>query len=306
MRVAIIGRTEILYETVHLLRSQGHEIGLILTAKEAPEYEKTSDDFRKLAEELGVPFVHTAKIDEQKEFIRSLPMMDIGVSLNYSGIISQQVIDLFPLGILNAHAGDLPRYRGNACQAWAIINGEDRIGLCVHRMIGGELDSGDIISREYFPIDLNTKITAAYSWMSRRIPELFSDAVARLSEDSSFVLEVQSKDPADALHCYARRPEDGRIDWSRSNVEVLRLINACNKPFAGAFGDFEGRKVVVWDASLAPEENFLAIPGQVTEINDEYLDVATGQGKVRLKTLECDGQAIAPRTLCRSVRQRFA
>ena len=38
----------------------------------------------------------------------------------------EEVIDFFELGILNAHGGDLPRYRGNACQAWAIINGEER------------------------------------------------------------------------------------------------------------------------------------------------------------------------------------
>ena len=38
------------------------------------------------------------------------------------------------------------RYRGNACQAWAILNGE-KISLCIHKMIGGELDSGDIITR---------------------------------------------------------------------------------------------------------------------------------------------------------------
>lgn len=72
------------------------------------------------------------------------------MSLNYSSIISQKVIDLFPLGILNAHGGDLPKYRGNACQAWAILNGETKIGLCIHSMIGGEVDNGNIIDRKIF------------------------------------------------------------------------------------------------------------------------------------------------------------
>ncbi len=305
MRIAIIGRTEILFETVHLLRDHGHEIGLILTAKEAPEYERTSDDFRQLAESLGIPFVHSPKIDEQKVFIQSLPPMDIGVSLNYSGVISESIIGLFPLGILNAHAGDLPRYRGNACQAWAIINGEDHIGLCVHRMIGGELDSGDIIARDFFPVTLDTKITAAHRWMSERIPVLFLEAVQHLQRDNGYVLEVQSKDPADALRCYPRRPEDGRIDWTRDATSILRLVNACAKPFAGAFCDFEGETIVVWDACLAPDENYLAIPGQVTELHDDYIEVAAGNGKLRLRALEKDGASISPRQLCRSLRQRF-
>lgn len=306
MRIAIIGRTEILYETVGLLSAQGYEIGLVITAKESPEYTRRSEDFRALADELNVPFVHTARIDEHTEFIRSLKPMDIGVSVNYSGIISQRVIDIFPLGILNAHAGDLPRYRGNACQAWAILNREERIGLCVHRMIGGELDSGDIICRDYLPIDIHTKVTVAYAWMAERIPPLFLEAVERLCADPSYVLEIQSKNVADALWCYPRRPEDGRIDWARTAEDILRLVNASNRPFPGAFCYLEGRKVVVWDAALAPHENFLAVPGQITEIRDDYIEVAAGKGKLRLREIECDGLPIGPPSLCSSIRKRLS
>ena len=74
--------------------------------------------------------------------------------------IPNKIINYFNYGILNAHGGDLPRYRGNACQAWAILNGENKIGLCIHKMVGGELDSGDIISRDYLDIGENTKIGA--------------------------------------------------------------------------------------------------------------------------------------------------
>lgn len=306
MRIAIIGRTEILYETALRLRELGYEIALIITAKEAPEYTKTSEDFRALAEEWRTPFIHTPRIEETIEAVRNMPRIDVGVSLNYSGIIPHSVIDLFPLGILNAHGGDLPRYRGNACQAWAIINGEERVGLCIHRMIGGELDSGDIIARDYFPLSLNTKVTAVYQWMSERTPDLFLDALQRLEEDSHYVLEHQSKDPRHALHCYPRKPEDGRIDWNKSALEILRLINACNKPYAGAFCDFEGRKLIIWDAELAAEENFLAIPGQITLLGDDYVEVATGAGKLRMKEVEISGENRVPSGIVRSIRQRFA
>ena len=56
MKVAIIGRTEILYETIELLRSNNHEIVCILTAKEAPEYKRTALDFKNLAQQLRIPF----------------------------------------------------------------------------------------------------------------------------------------------------------------------------------------------------------------------------------------------------------
>ncbi len=160
MKVAIIGRTEILYETASLLLEAGYEIPLIVTAKESPEYTKDIKDFEKLASKIDAAFINTARISSKEniEVISNLDKIDIGISMNYISVISQEVVDLFTLGILNAHSGDLPRYRGNACQAWAIINGEEKIGLCVHKMIGGELDSGDIVVKDYFPININTKI----------------------------------------------------------------------------------------------------------------------------------------------------
>jgi len=304
MRIAIIGRSEVLFATAEHLRKEGHEIFLIVTAKEAPEYTKTSTDFRLLAESWGVSYIHTPHVEEAINLISSL-QLDIGVSFNYPGIIPQSVIDLFSLGILNAHGGDLPRYRGNACQAWAILNGETQVGLCVHRMIGGELDSGDIVTRDYFSINLNTKVTIILQWINQRIPQLFSEAIAKLASDNSYVLECQSADPKDSLRCYPRKPQDGRIDWYRSNVEILRLINASNKPYSGAFCEFEGEKLIIWDAILAPYENFLAVPGQVTAIKENYVEVACGLGKLRLQYIEYLGKTGLPKIFFHSLRQRL-
>jgi methionyl-tRNA formyltransferase len=305
MRVAIIGRSEVIYETALHLKGKGHEIALIVTANEAPEYKKKSKDFKEIADAWSIPFMKTPLITKAIDIISNLYLIDIGVSYNYTGIIPQSVINLFSQGILNAHGGDLPRYRGNACQAWAILNGESRVGLCIHKMIGGEIDSGDIIARDYYPLSLNTKVTEVHSWMGEQIPELFADALQKLEQDPSYFLETQSKDPRDALRCYPRKPEDGRINWEKSNIEILRLINACNKPYAGAFCEFKGQKIIVWDAELAPEENFLAISGQITFIGNGFIEVATGKGKLRIKEIEINDRVVQPSHIFRSIRQRL-
>ena len=59
MKIAIIGRTEILYETVKLLLKNGHDIPLLITSKEAPEYTKTVKDFEELAHEINAKYLHT-------------------------------------------------------------------------------------------------------------------------------------------------------------------------------------------------------------------------------------------------------
>ena len=141
-----------------------------------------------------------------------------------------------------------------------ILNGETRIGLCIHRMIGGELDSGDIIARDYLNIDETTKVTRAWEWLNERIPALFLDAIKSLSIDQDYILEKQSKQTSDAHRCYPRRPEDGRIDWQQSALRILRLINASNKPYAGAFCDYEGLHFVIWTAEIVNDyENFSAV-----------------------------------------------
>ncbi len=305
MRVAIIGRSEMLLDTARHLRQLAHEIAVVVTAREAPEYATTTEDFRAFAAECAAPFLQSARMDEVASMLAAQGPLDVGVSVNYTAVISQRVIDMARLGILNAHGGDLPRYRGNACQAWAILNGEERIGLCVHRMDGGTLDSGDIVEREYFPLAIDTKITAVHAWMRDRVPPLFASALRHLEADPSYALEHQSRDPVDAVRCYPRRPEDGRIDWRRSAREILRLINASNRPYGGAYCEFCGRRVVVWDAELAPPERFLAVPGQVTCIGDGFVEVATGDGKLRVMLVESVDGLMTPDRLVRSIRERF-
>ena len=81
--------------------------------------------FEKLDFEKGADFNSSApKIKNVYDDLKEYNNLDIGISYNYVDIINQDTIDLFKLGILNAHGGDLPRYRGNACQAWAILNKE--------------------------------------------------------------------------------------------------------------------------------------------------------------------------------------
>jgi len=306
MRVAVIGRTEILHETVSLLQQAGHEIVLIVTAKAAPEYALNEKDFEVLAQELQVPFFIESRLNRVQEALAD-SQADIAVSINFPLMISQETIDIFPLGILNAHGGDLPHYRGNACQAWAILNGEKQVGLCIHKMIGGELDSGDIISRDYLSISESTKVTEIWNWMKVRTPALFLDALNSLAADRDFVLESQPKGASAGSRCYPRKPEDGRISWSSSATHVLRLINASNHPYSGAFCELQGTKVTVWDAVVEEDEEvFFAVPGQITKIDKAGVVVACGYGKIRLREVEVNDRCVCPSKVVGSLRKRFS
>lgn len=306
MNIAIIGRSEILYDAAIKLLKAGHKIQLIITSKAAPEYEKNANDFELLAEEINAKFLYESSVtvDKIKPLVDNI---DIGISFNYINVIPMGVIKLFSYGILNAHGGDLPKYRGNACQAWAILNGEEHVGLCIHKM-HRELDAGDIIVRDYYPITYSTKIGMVLDWMRTRIPDMFVDALCKIEIDPEYILEAQSTKSADILRCYPRKPEDGRISWQSNALDIIRLINASHKPYAGAFCFFDEKQVVIWDAVLIEDmENFLAIPGQVMHINkeDQSIVVAAGVGKIKINKIESDGMMLFPADLIKSLRDRL-
>lgn len=304
MKISIIGRTEILYNTAKILNRNNHNVTQIITSDESPEYTKTSSDFKKLAKEWEIPFLHSNNLKKDISFLKN-NISDIGISMNYTSLIPDSIIDLFQFGILNAHGGDLPRYRGNACQAWAILNGEEEIGLCVHKMQGGKLDSGDILLREYLPININTKITDCWKWMNKMIPKMFLNAVNKIDQNT-VVFEQQSLNPKNILRCYPRTPEDSKIDWSKSAKDVLRLINASNHPYAGAFCKYQNNVMIIWDAELVnDDENFLSIPGQVTKIGKNFIEVACGKEKLRIKEAEINSFVHSPEYWVKSLRRRF-
>lgn len=309
MRIAIIGRSQLLYRTAELLAAKGYDIPLVITAKEAPEYSITAKDFEAFAQEHNATYIYTPKINlrDYATQILELGTIDIAVSINYTGVIPQDVIDLFPMGILNAHAGDLPKYRGNAPLAWAIINAETQAGLCIHQMIGGELDSGNILAKDYHPITINTRVGELFDWIESRIPGLMLQAVEQLSANPNFKGEPQSKNPKDALRGYPRLPEDGQIDWKQSAESILRLINASSEPFIGAFCSYEGEPMTIWRAELFhDDEVYSATAGQVAAINkDGSVIVITGNGKIRIVEIGFRGQRTMPGNIVKSIRKRL-
>ena len=143
MRVGVIGRTGMLLETARQILARGHEIAFVMTCRAEAYYEVDESHFRDLAAELGCPFYEGVNPNEHVDDIKRLGAQ-VCVSINWLTLLKERFLTAFPFGVLNAHAGDLPRYKGNACANWAILNFEPSIGLTVHRMTEA-LDSGPYI-----------------------------------------------------------------------------------------------------------------------------------------------------------------
>jgi methionyl-tRNA formyltransferase len=177
MRVAVIGRTRALLSTAEALAAAGHDIPLVWTTKKEGYYDVGADDYQKFADAVGARFFNVRKINDD-DAVKGIQASecDIAISVNWPTLLDDLVLNSFEFGVLNAHLGDLPRFRGNACPNWAILNGEERIGLCIHRMTS-QLDSGPVFARDAFPLSAEAYIGDVYDWFEDRLPSMFIDTL---------------------------------------------------------------------------------------------------------------------------------
>ncbi|MDB4350693.1 formyltransferase family protein [Verrucomicrobia bacterium] len=304
-KIAVIGRGESLFNTAKLLIKNGYNIKVIITDKSSEHHKKGEEDFLKLANEINAEFLSTTKINDASTLITE-QKVNIGISANYSRIINSKFIKNFEFGVLNAHGGDLPRYRGNACQAWAILNNENKIGLCVHKMIGASVDEGDIIARDYMTIDSNTKINVILKWTASQIPNLYLKALNELSINSEFILCKQNSKTENSLRCYPRIPSDGKINWEKSAESIQSLVNASGPPFEGAYTFYNKIKISILDCEKINDyPPYCAVPGQILKIEKKHIEVATSSGPIKIKQAMVNSENIEFCKYFKSIRTRF-
>lgn len=304
MKFAALGRTHWLRDAIRAAASRGHQPVLIGSAPPSPEYLCDENDFRKLALEFGCAYL-TGDINSAA----AIEMMrhsgaDVAISINWPKLMGAAAREIFPHGVINAHAGDLPRYRGNACPNWAILNGESRVVVTLHVM-ADELDAGPILLQRPCPILEDTYIADVYAFMTATIPEMYVEVLDGLAS-GSITPRPQRGEP---LRCYPRRPEDGAINWTLPAVQLSRLVRASAEPFAGAFTVRNGARLTIWRArATAPPSAVLGVPGQVTaiDVSAGTIDVLTGDGILTVAEVQLeDGPRERAAGVIRSTRERL-
>ena len=311
MKIFILGRTEYLYDTAVKL-SAAHDICRIITADAMPEYSKNENDFRLLAEKMNCPFLHSNTINAAVKNAISESGADICISLNWKTVLKEDVISLFPHGILNAHFGDLPSYRGNAVINWAILNGEKKITITIHQMTPGEIDSGVIWKKLDMPINDDTQIGEITDFCKKNTPLLFNDVVDGIDKGTIQPVEQLATGIAPS-RCYPRLPEYSKINWGLPAADIHALIRASAKPYSGAYSYIrsEGaiKKIYVWKSRLVkPEIISYAVPGHIIKNDPDSGEsiVFTGNGLIAISLVQFEGgEEFEPGKTWKSIRMHF-
>lgn len=297
-----------------LVGKTGHEVSAVCVAKTNPEHGTSADDLEAFAISNEIPFLRADDaIEGELSRLAESSGADVCASINWPSLIEKEFIGLFRHGILNAHFGDLPRFRGNAVVNWAIILGEPECAFTIHAMTPGELDSGPILAKEKMAIDESTTIGNLLAAADKAVPRLFHQVLDGLEQQTLKPIPQENTGLA-PMRCYPRLPRDGKIDWSGSAKSIHALVRGQSGPYPGAYtyfrdGDDELKKLIVWETRLVNEQtDDVGQPGHVI-FNDQDSGeswVFTGSGVIALVRVEIEPNGeFQPGTVWKSIRMRL-
>ncbi|PYV98112.1 MAG: methionyl-tRNA formyltransferase [Acidobacteria bacterium] len=234
--------------TLEALVEAGFRVQLVVTQPDKPRgrgMELAPSPVKQRALELGLPVIQPDKIKNNEEFRSRLSILkpESIVVVGYGRLIPQWMIDLPPLGNINLHASLLPKYRGAAPIQWAIACGETVTGVTTMKIDSG-LDTGDILLQQEIPIgQKDTAVTIAQQ-MASMGAELMSDTLQGLRAGT---VHSTPQDNSKASLAPILKKEDGEIDFHRSAVEIYDRLRGF-QPWPGAYTNFRGKNLQVWDA----------------------------------------------------------
>jgi methionyl-tRNA formyltransferase len=255
-----------------VLVESGVEVELVVTHADDPKEEIWFANVATLARSLGIDVL----VDPP---VLDFPETDYIFSFYYRRMLPKSVLDKARLGAYNMHGSLLPKYRGRAPVNWAILCGEKETGATLHEMTE-KPDAGGIVDQEAVPIGPDDQAVDVFRKVTIAAEEVLRRSMAGILAGK---VKLKAQDLSKGSYFGGRRPEDGRIDWSKSAQEVHNLVRAVAPPYPGAFTD--GMRVL--RTRLAPKRKapLKHPPGPYFE-NREWFAVC-GDGKV-LRLLEVE------------------
>ncbi|MDX2643258.1 methionyl-tRNA formyltransferase [Streptomyces sp. PA03-1a] len=261
MRVVMFGYQTWGHRTLQALLESDHEVVLVVTHPRSEHaYEKIWDDsVAELAEKHGVPVLLRNRPDDAEllEAVRSAAP-DIIVANNWRTWLPPEIFDLPPHGTLNVHDSLLPAYAGFSPIIWALINGEEHVGVTAHRM-DGELDAGDILLQRSEPVGPHDTATDLFHRTCDLIAPLVRESLDLIASGRA---EWTPQERSRASFFHKRSVEDSRIDWNWPAEDLERLVRAQSDPYPNAFTYHRGERIRIVSAAVS-QARYGGTPGRI-------------------------------------------
>lgn len=276
MRVVFLGTPDFAVLPLKALyEKKGVEIVGVVCNRDKPTGRKqilTSPPVKQMAISLGLPVFQYDKI--RVEGVEDLKCLapDLMITCAFGQILSQEILDIPKLGVINIHASLLPKYRGASPIHYALLNGENQTGITIMKTDIG-IDTGDILLQK--TLDIGEKETCGE--LFERLSSLGAECVVEaidlmINGKAVFVKQDDNK----ATFTKIIKKEYALIDWADSAENIVNKIRAFN-PAPIAFTYFNGEPFKIYTAE---KTDLKGEAGKV--LSDKELIVGTGDFGVKL------------------------
>jgi methionyl-tRNA formyltransferase len=295
LRIVFFGTPEFAVPTLNRILQSRHLAVGVVTQPDRPSgrgHHVTYSLVKQRATAAHVPVLQPERLRDPA-FLDALAALraDLGIVAAYGKILTEAVLAMPPLGLLNVHASVLPRYRGAAPVHRAVIAGERETGVTIMRIVKA-LDAGPMLAVARRPIGPDE----TSEQIERDLANIGADLLAQTLDDvAGGRTHETAQEDSDATYAPRLTKADGTVDWSWPADRVHNLIRGLH-PWPHAFAFLGDRRIILRRSTVASTSATSADPGTVLDAHGENLLVAAGVGSLRLLEIQSEGRrAMTPR-----------
>lgn len=278
-KIIVFGNHQLAINCINLLeKSNQVDLEAVIGCETEQDIKQGYPSVKSFCQDNRIKYYNPAKLDSNfLEVFKSLNP-DLCFSIMYRNIFPQSFIKIPKMGFINLHPSLLPKYRGPIPWVWAMLNGEQEVGVTLHYIDEG-IDSGEIINQTSTTIDesitgyeLLLKLTDAGTKIFKdQLPMILKGTNRR--QEQNHILASYYGPFSDKIRI---------INWYESTNLIIRRINVVTHPYKGAISNLLDSQILIWKASQIKRlKNKLSGPGKIVEVldNNQFI-VSTVDGYI--------------------------
>ncbi len=284
--IVFFGSGPVAAESLQLL-AKDFSIEAVIT-KPRPKHHKGPVPVIDTAQALAIPFYTVQNKQALDELVAKKPVKsDLAVLIDFGIIVSQNVIDYFPFGIVNSHFSLLPRWRGADPISFALLSGDAKTGVSL-MLIDAGMDTGKLLTQKtlHIPASITTPeltkllIQLSHQLLVEYLPKYMNEEIKPKAQPH----------PDRATYSRKLTKQDGLIDWHKPAEQIEREIRAF-MGWPGSRTTLLGKEVIITKAYTVASVGIDDKPGDITVTPEaSALSVATSNGSLWIEKLKPAGK----------------
>ena len=296
LRIVYMGTPDFAVESLKRLVEGGYNVVGCITMPDKPAGRGHKIQFSPVKEyaiEKNIPLLQPEKLKDE-DFQSDLKAWNADLQIVVAfRMLPESVWNMPRLGTFNLHASLLPQYRGAAPINWAVINGEKETGVTTF-FLTHDIDTGNIILQEKIKIEETDNVGTVHDKLMTIGADLVTKTVDKIL-DGTITTTQQSvlyEDPSELKPAPKIFKETCKIDFNEKAQRIHNLVRGLS-PYPAAWCELLDREgnataIKVFETEILNSGNG-GEPGTFT-YDKKNIDVATGEGTIRIKTLQYPGK----------------